>query len=223
MAIPEWLHAIVVALKKGRVPTRRRRAKWAAEREFEKALRELRPGDIAIDCGANVGLFTRKMAATGATVYAFEPDPYAFEILQQRLKTVPNVKLSNVAVGIGAAQVQLFRSVEFETDPEAKTISSSLFLSKGNMDQYASITIEQIDLCSFIASLRSDIHILKLDIEGAEVPILERLIEMDLIKNMKYIFVETHEKQIPEISGRTELLKKEVKSKNLSNINLDWK
>ena len=36
---------------------------------------EIRSGDIAIDCGANVGLVTEEMSRRGAIVHAFEPIP----------------------------------------------------------------------------------------------------------------------------------------------------
>ncbi|MFM7443241.1 MAG: FkbM family methyltransferase, partial [Tabrizicola sp.] len=35
----------------------------------------LRPGDVAVDCGANRGDVTAVLAASGAVVHAFEPDP----------------------------------------------------------------------------------------------------------------------------------------------------
>ncbi|TMV53643.1 FkbM family methyltransferase, partial [Thioclava sp. BHET1] len=44
----------------------------------------LRPGDLAIDCGANMGVVTAVLAETGAEVVSFEPDPFAFEQLQLR-------------------------------------------------------------------------------------------------------------------------------------------
>ena len=40
--------------------------------------------DVVFDCGANVGDVTAPLAATGATVHAFEPDPFAFGQLSRR-------------------------------------------------------------------------------------------------------------------------------------------
>ena len=39
---------------------------------------------IGIDCGANVGNITKAMLASVDTVYAFEPNPYAFDRLSSR-------------------------------------------------------------------------------------------------------------------------------------------
>ena len=44
----------------------------------------LKPGDLVLDCGANVGAVTGPLAETGATVHAFEPDPFAFEKLKKK-------------------------------------------------------------------------------------------------------------------------------------------
>jgi hypothetical protein len=53
-------------------------ARWRADYLFDCAVRRLRPGDVVVDCGANIGLITLRLAARGATVHAFEPDPYSF-------------------------------------------------------------------------------------------------------------------------------------------------
>jgi FkbM family methyltransferase len=51
----------------------------------------LEPSDIAIDCGANIGNITALLCRSGATVYAFEPNPFAFKELQKRFLGNPNV------------------------------------------------------------------------------------------------------------------------------------
>lgn len=55
-------------------------------------LHALRPGDLFVDIGANVGSYTVLAAAVaGAKVVAFEPDPEAFAALQR------NVELNRIA------------------------------------------------------------------------------------------------------------------------------
>jgi hypothetical protein len=65
---------------------------------FNRFLTGLKPGGIAIDCGANVGDIATKLAKTGIRVYAFEPNPYAFQKLQSRValkeKRITNIRLS---------------------------------------------------------------------------------------------------------------------------------
>ena len=38
----------------------------------------INPGDLVIDCGANVGKVTDYFSSKGATVIAFEPNQFAF-------------------------------------------------------------------------------------------------------------------------------------------------
>jgi FkbM family methyltransferase len=43
------------------------------------------PGDIVLDVGANIGVFALCAAQQGAHVYAYEPIPASFELLQQNI------------------------------------------------------------------------------------------------------------------------------------------
>jgi hypothetical protein len=46
--------------------------------ETELIKKLVKPNDVCIDVGANVGYFTVLMAKLGAYVYAFEPEPSNF-------------------------------------------------------------------------------------------------------------------------------------------------
>ena len=61
-----------------------------------------------------------------------------------------------------------------------------------------------------------------LDVEGVEHAILRKLIERGLHKRIERIFVETHERQVPELQMDTDELRALIKSMNITNINLDW-
>ncbi len=63
-----------------------------AQALFDAALARLGLGDHCLDLGANVGSFTARMAETGATVHAFEPDRAAFEALSKCVEGMDNVK-----------------------------------------------------------------------------------------------------------------------------------
>lgn len=76
---------------------------------FDQMLEQIGAGDIVIDLGANVGEITQQMAATGATVHAFEPDPETFTHLQNATKELGNVVLHQAAVGGEDGTVTLFR------------------------------------------------------------------------------------------------------------------
>ena len=58
--------------------------------------------------------------------------------------------------------------------------------------------------------------------EGVEYEIVNKLIDTELIYNIKSVFVEVHAKKIPELKEKEEQLKKRIADLNLKNINLDW-
>ena len=199
--------------------TRERKAAFAS---FDAAVAALRPGDLAIDLGANAGLFTEPMAQSGADVIAFEPDPHAFALLQQRVGNRPNATLIAAAAGAEAGQFQLYRHRDFATEPDRRTTSSSLIADKRNVDPAQAITVEVKDFTAFLRDLNRDVALLKIDIEGAEVALLERLLADPVSGRIGHIFVETHERMLPGLALRTQTLKAKAKGRAKPVINWDW-
>ena len=56
---------------------------WPYEKEMVTARQFLNPKDIAVDVGANVGLFTAVLARHSKKVVAFEPNPFCAEHLRK--------------------------------------------------------------------------------------------------------------------------------------------
>lgn len=199
------------------------RARAAALAAFDAALAGLRPGDLAIDLGANAGIFTEAMAKTGADVVAFEPDPHAFGLLTARLSGQTNVQLMPAAAGASAGSFQLFRHRDFAASPDRRTTSSSLIVDKKNVDPSQAITVEVLDFAAYLTGLNRDVALLKIDIEGAEVDLLERLLADTVADRIKMIFVETHERNLPQLAARTEALKALSRRRANPTINWDWR
>lgn len=201
----------------------RRRTRNARNRAtraiFAATLAELKPGDICIDCGANVGAITKQLASSGALVHAFEPEPNAFNALQQNVGHLSNVVLHQVAVGASDAQVKLFLGA---AKKEKTNVSEGATVVPGKskvvQDNYA--LVKQVSLTSLLPQLGERIAIMKVDIEGAEVSLLNDLIDKSLHTRIGHIFVETHEKQIPDLRSDTMQLVKRCKT--IPNIHLDW-
>jgi hypothetical protein len=61
-----------------------------------------------------------------------------------------------------------------------------------------------------------------MDIEGAEVEILEALLASGTVDKLRHVFVETHELQFPDLLERTWQLREKVKTLKDVSINLDW-
>jgi FkbM family methyltransferase len=122
-----------------------------------------------LDIGANIGVFSVFLCreASGIRVFAFEPHPKTFGLLSRNVdanRGTGNVKTQNVAVGREAGFVR------FETSDtvEAGHRSAS---SEGKGDEVACISL--VDAVAMAPA--NTIDLLKIDTEGAELPILSSL------------------------------------------------
>jgi FkbM family methyltransferase len=178
--------------------------------------------DIAIDCGANVGNITKLLARQPATVYAFEPNPYAFRMLQEQFKDVPHVHCRQQGVLDCNAVIPLYLHKNAAQDQVYWSTGSSLLACKGNVTQEDAIAVEVIDLAAFIISLNARVRILKLDVEGVECRILRKLISEQVVDMIDHIFVETHDHKMPALKAETDALRHYIRKHRLTHINLHW-
>jgi len=132
----------------------------------------IKPGMTVVDIGANVGYYTLLFAQAvekGGTVYAFEPAPETFALLQRNLRENNlngNVKLFNVALSDHEGAAELFIN-EY---------------NKGNNRLYdaggmRSVPIQLKRLDDVIPS-SEHVDFIKMDIEGAEVLALRGMREL---------------------------------------------
>ena len=183
---------------------------------------DIQENDICIDCGANIGEVTAKMSENGATVYAFEPNLHAFKKLKCRFQDFQRVHCLNKGVLDSDGQMPLYMHEHSDEDEVKWSVGSSLINTKGNVLKEKFKLVEIIDLSVFIEKLRAPIKLLKLDVEGVEVEILNQLIDKGLHKSIEMILVETHDHKMPELKEKTDLLRQRIKKNNIKNINLNW-
>ena len=189
---------------------------------FDEALRRSE-GKTCIDLGANVGIYTRKMALGAKQVIAFEPDPWAFAELRACVADLDNVKIVNAAAGACEKKALLYRHPRFENNPALYSESSSVIARKGNVPEENAVEVKQIDFIRYLENLDEDVGILKIDIEGAEVDLLESLFDRpDVLARIDHIFAETHEKRIPAHKQRVDALYIKAQSIERPCINLSW-
>lgn len=211
----------------------KRRAKRNARAEFARGLMQgilsmLRPGDVVLDCGANVGAVTGPLAETGATVHAFEPDPFAFEKLSERVAGMNNVVLHNAAVGVAAGKVQLMRAANFDDNPMSGSVKSTIITGGRNIDEAdgATIAVTMIalpDLIREIAAKTGELAFLKMDIEGAELDLLEHMQAHGLFDLVRLTVAETHENKFRDLRPRFAALRAAVADTyRVTRVNLDW-
>lgn len=199
-----------------------------AEGLMQGILSMLRPGDIVIDCGANLGTVTGPLAKTGAHVHAYEPDGYAFAELSRAFGSTPNVTLHNAAVGISTGTVRLMRATNFDANPKGASVKSTVIKGgrKIDEDEANAIEVDLVDLPAVIRGLvaeHGEIAFLKMDIEGAELELLERMLSEDLFANIRLTVAETHEKKFRDLEPRFEALRRSIAGRYpTTRVNLDW-
>ena len=131
---------------------------------------EIRPGDVVIDVGANIGYYTlifAKLVGNMGKVIAFEPEPKNFEILKKNISInkLTNVILEQKIVSNTNKKTKLFLAnsgiVGHHTNP---TKNSTNF-----------IEVDSITLDDYLVknNMSKKINFLKIDVEGAEIKVLE--------------------------------------------------
>lgn len=182
----------------------------------------LKKGDVVLDCGANIGLITRYLSTTGATIIAFEPDPRAFRALEKRCGQLPRVELRNEGVWDKADVLPLFDHAEGTEADTAFTVGSSLIAEKKNVDTGKSRPVKLIDLVEFLRSQPKRISLIKLDVEGAEIAILQKILREKAWDLFDRMYVETHETKIPEQIPALRAIQKELTDNRITHIKLNW-
>jgi FkbM family methyltransferase len=139
------------------------------EYESVRVVRKIaKPGAMAIDIGAHIGYYTRllsELVGPRGRVFAFEPDPRNFAVLQRNLsrRNYRNVELFNMAVGDVNGEVPLYLSEGH----------SNHSLIEGFVKSEAEIQVEIVTLDAFLEQRGIDqIDFLKSDTEGAEPRVL---------------------------------------------------
>ena len=137
-----------------------------------------------------------------------------------------NITFINKAAYVENAKKKLFGTVE---DGRGKISEGASIINEHNSKIYNSdyengLWVETFDVVQKIKDLKEyDNIIIKIDIEGAEYDVLEKLIlNKNEIKNLKHIFIEFHSKFMSEIN-KNKFKNRERKIKEeLVKLNLDF-
>lgn len=148
---------------------------------------------IVADIGSNVGYFTFKINdyVKLKEIYSIEADKDNFEILKSKSNINSNIKLINVAISDKNGKVKIYEgngTCETRNILGNESLQDNFNLKhivKGEVD---CATLDFI----FLNKLKVKLDACKIDVEGAEYMVLNGAKE--LIKKMKCLFVEIHNK-----------------------------
>lgn len=146
---------------------------------------ELGDPRIIVDVGANVGAASLYFAANypAAKIFAFEPSPSAFELLQHNVAEAPSVSVFPFGLSDANAKVPLY-------DGQGESIAASLYAKHGGDGH--SVEVEVRNAYEAITGLGIDaIDFLKIDTEGSELPILRSILPRI---SVRVLFVEYHDR-----------------------------
>lgn len=162
------------------LPSRIRMLLGRYESEERKLMRAfLRPGQTIVDVGANIGYLTRFFAdATGVNgqVYAFEPNPLIFPILERNIAPFPQVSAMNCGLSTEQAESLLFLAGNDHSVGAFSAEYPSIHVQYQDAGKLHSVRAQLISGDQFFGERGIDnIHVLKIDVEGWEPNVLRGL------------------------------------------------
>ncbi len=119
-------------------------------------------GDVFIDVGANVGVYSILAASRGAHVLAMEPVPETYEVLLDNIhinRYLEQVEPMNVGVGSQSGELQ-FSTHSGPTNhvlAEDEATDDAVFMTVGTLDKFTSDT---------------EVTMIKIDVEGFETEVI---------------------------------------------------
>ena len=147
---------------------------------LELAKKIIKQGDVFVDIGANAGIYSftlSKIVGQQGKVYAFEPDPRNYKLLEKSIKanSINNIIVYPIAVSDKTGQAK------FNLDIDSSQ-SSLIELENRKRVCYKSIKVPTISLDDFVSKKNiKKINLIKIDVEGGE-PLVVKGME-NTIKN----------------------------------------
>lgn len=135
-------------------------------------LKNIEPGDVFYDIGANQGLFSvivNESFGKQVEIHAFEPIPYTFKILQKNLPKKENIFLNNIALLDREGEIK-FKVPKNESLLASSTIANEY--ADKYLKNYYEIKVSCTSLYEYIKNHKPP-TIVKMDVEGAEPFIID--------------------------------------------------
>jgi len=139
------------------------------------------------------------------TIYALEPNPD----MKKQLLDVES-QYENVTYIPKAAWVE-DGTIQFAVDKTPTPLGSTAMSSKTNIwDVFDKVDVEAIDFSNWLKQFKNDYVVVKMDIEGAEFPVLNKLLDDGTIDIIDHLWVELHPNKVKDFTttDKEELVKK---------------
>lgn len=143
---------------------------YAGLHEFEDmafVLHFLRPGDLFVDIGANIGSYTILSSATGANAISFEPVPATFESFLDNIhlnRLENRVDARNQAVGRSHGTLRMIADQD--------TTNQALCTGENYAGNTIDVTMVTLDEALLSAPPGGGPKLIKIDVEGFETEVL---------------------------------------------------
>lgn len=144
---------------------------------------DLGPDSVIIDVGAWRGEVAQTLTDLyGARIYSFEPEPAFYADLERTF--ADNPKVSTYGYGLGARDETLL----LEQDGQGSTVHGKLDGTNPTVE------VQIRDIAAVLDELGIDhIDYIKINIEGAEFDLLERMAETGWLERTRYLLIQFHE------------------------------
>ena len=142
---------------------------------------------LIIDCGANIGMATLyfKMVFPGAKIIAFEPNPNSFSLLKKNMEenNLDKVELYNLGLAGNEGEIPFYIDTY-----NPGTLIGSVKQKRGGPGE---LKVQTSRLSAYIAE-HEHVDLVKMDVEGAELEIIEELSASGMMARVKEFIVEYH-------------------------------
>ena len=136
------------------------------------------PGDVLIDCGANIGEFSLACHRHyNVECFAIEPSPAPFEALSKNVAGIKGITVLNAGLGVGDGVATLF---------DKSSTADSSFIDPGGAKP---VSVEMVTGRSLLDRFSiENVKLLKVEAEGYEPEVLSGF--LGVLERIQYVVVE---------------------------------
>ena len=168
------------------VPDNEHYSRWGANYEkkhYNSAMKYVTNRGVALDCGAHVGIWTKRLSFLFNTVIAFEPIPKHIECHKKNCSSWDNVTLNECALSNKETTMDMKMGTGRNTGRSTLEYKSNLVKGDNEIIQIQTKTLDSFNI--------PKVDFMKIDVEKHEVSLIEGAKET-INRCDPIIFIEDH-------------------------------